>query len=63
MIIHLMISEDVKHINELSIKNKRLLIIKKISNLVLKDVKIIKVGQLYKQGDHINKNTKLYFIL
>jgi len=63
MINHVIISEDVKDVKELTVKNKRMITIKKISNLLLKDTKIIKAGKLMKQGDHLNKNIEEYFPL
>ena len=63
MVNHLIITEDVNEQQELSVKNKRRIVIKKISNLLLKDVKIIKMGTLRKQGDNLNKKIEDRFVV
>lgn len=57
----MLVSEDVKEVHELTVKNKRMITIKRISNQLLQpDIKIIKAGHLRKQGDSLNKSTEQY---
>ena len=60
MVTRMIISEDVKDIKKLSTKSKRMITIKKLSNLLLKEEPIIKVGPLYKQSDNLNKSMMMY---
>jgi len=62
MIKHLLISEDIPEISFLTIKSKRQIIVKKVSNLLQKDTKIIKSGILTKQGENLKKNIESYFL-
>jgi hypothetical protein len=51
MVIHTQIAEDVKGFNYLSKKAKKLITIKRITNLLLQNQKVIKSGDLFKQGN------------
>jgi hypothetical protein len=58
MITHMLLSEDVGRVQELSVKNKRMITIKKVSNLLLQDSGVVRAGHLLKQGDSLNKTTE-----
>lgn len=60
MVMHLMVSEDVENVKDLSVKNRRRIMVKKITSMLLKEEKIIKAGQLYKRSDRVTKNMELY---
>ena len=60
MITHLLVTEDISTVAALTIKSKRMITIKKISNLLQKDLKNIKMGQLLKQATNINKKNEAY---
>ncbi len=62
MITHALIAEDVKEVQQLSTKNRRMITIKRISNQLLQpDIGIIKAGKLLKQSDSLNKGIEQYW--
>jgi hypothetical protein len=63
MVTHMMVSEDVKEFAQLTVKSKRMVTIKRVSNILLTDAKTIKAGHLLKQGDSINKKTEEYGVV
>ena len=56
---HILISEDIDSEDKVPFKSKQALIVKKISNILLKNPSaIVKSGMLTKQGGKPNKNTE-----
>ena len=56
MVKHMMRSEDVTTEANLSKKSQKLIVVKKVKNLLLTGAQIIKTGKLKKQGEKITKN-------
>jgi len=55
--------EEVKSLDELPVKYKRIIIIKKITNKIAREAPYFKKGVLRKIGQKINKNEERLFYL
>lgn len=60
MVKHMVRSEGVQKESMITPQSKKLVVIKKVKNLLFTEAQIIKMGKLKKQGEKISKNVETY---